>query len=107
MPYREGDADVAGPRDVLRLRESGLCQELLPVGSRGVAYELGQLAAVAGLAARVEENPPGIDLRASAGASTCLLASLDPDDVAALGAVVDLPVTIVGRLHRTEGTPSA
>jgi hypothetical protein len=103
-PYAEGDGDVAGPRDVLDLRDCDLCQELLPVGSRGVAHEVRELARVAGLRAALVAEP-AFDLRVSAGASTCVLASAAVDDLPALRAVTRLPITVVAVLSDAESEP--
>lgn len=97
VAYREGDADVAAPRDVLAVLGAGV-REVLPVGSKGVGYELGQLAATAGLEAE-PHHVDGLDLAASAGASTCVLASLPPAALPALAAAVTLPVAVVATLR--------
>jgi hypothetical protein len=96
VPYREGDPDVAAPRDVVTLLGTE-AHELLPVGSKGVAHEVGQLAATAGLAAVLVEDA-AVDLHVSAGASTCVLASLAPDAVDGLRAATSLPVEVVAHL---------
>jgi selenophosphate synthetase-related protein len=97
VPYREGDADIAAPRHVLDALGAGV-HEVLPVGSKGVAYELGQLAATAGLAAEPVPTP-GLDTSVSAGASTCFLTSLPPEALPALRAAVPLPVVVVATLR--------
>jgi hypothetical protein len=99
-PYAEGDADVAGLADLLAVRRSGLCQELLPVGSRGIGHELAELAATSGLVA--QRLPHDLDAAASAGASTCFLASIDDSRVDDLRQNTRLPLTPVGRLHRAD-----
>jgi hypothetical protein len=97
VPYTEDDEDVSGPLDVLEALAHG-AHEVLPVGSRGVSYELGQLAATAGLAAR----PTGevtIDLAASAGVSTCVLASIPASSLDAFRAATTLPVEVIATLR--------
>ena len=98
-PYRVGDPYIAGPADVVSAAGSGLCHELLPVGSRGVAYEAGQLASHAALdltftAASTSE----LHLDESAGASTCFLAACAPDRTADLRLATKLPVTEIAVL---------
>jgi hypothetical protein len=97
VPYSEADVDVAGPRDVLALVSTDV-HEVLPVGSKGVAYELGQLAATAGLSARPADKV-SIDLAASAGVSTCVLASVRPDTLESLRSVTTLPIEVIATLR--------
>jgi hypothetical protein len=97
VPYREGDADIAGPRHVVAALGVGV-RELLPVGSKGVGYEVGQLATTAGLVAE-PLAAPGLDPVVSAGASTCFLATLPAEAVPALRTAVALPVVAVATLH--------
>jgi hypothetical protein len=97
VPYREGDADIAAPRHVVAALGAGV-RELLPVGSKGVAYELGQLSATAGLVAEPLATP-GLDPAVSAGASTCFLASLPVDALPALRSAVSVPVVAVATLR--------
>lgn len=97
VPYREGDDDIAGPRHVLAVLATA-AHEILPVGSRGVGYEVRQLGLTAGL--DVELDPDcGIDLVRSAGASTCFLVSAPPLAFDSIRAVVDLPVAVVATLR--------
>ena len=97
VPYWEGDADVAAPRDVLALLGAEV-HELLPVGSKGVGHEVAELAATAGLAAVLHPEAP-VDLHVSAGASTCVLASLAPSALDRLQASTGLPVEVVATLE--------
>lgn len=97
VPYREGDDDVAAPRDVVALLETDV-HEILPVGSKGVAYEVEQLAVTAGLAA-VMEPRISFDVQASAGASTCVLASVPAEAVDRLRTATSLPVELVAFLE--------
>lgn len=103
VPYREGDADVAAPRDVLALLETEV-HELLPVGSKGVAYEVGELAATVGLSATLRTEA-SIDLDASAGASTCVLASLPEEAIERVRTATSLPVEVVAHLRAGPDDP--
>lgn len=96
--YREGEPDIASVSHVKVAAASGLVHELLPVGSRGVAYEVAQLAALAGLSWRL--TPADLDLAISAGASTCFLASVAPAQANMLSQLTGLPMTIVAELGR-------
>jgi hypothetical protein len=97
ISYDEGDADVASIRAVEAVVASRLVHELLPVGSHGVAFEAGELAATAGLSLSLD--PGGaVDLRGSAGASTCFLVAMHEDALEPLRRLLPLPVEIVGSL---------
>jgi hypothetical protein len=98
VPYAETDPDVVTPREVAAIVARGIAHEVLPVGSRGIAYEAGELARTAGLdfAARVTD----LDVAGSAGSSTCVLVACEPDRVARLSGIVAQPVTVVGDLAR-------
>jgi hypothetical protein len=72
--------------------------DALPVGSRGIRYELGELAATAGLRAQ-EEPGCALDLDGSGGPASCVLVSCAPDALGRLTALrAGLPVTVVARL---------
>lgn len=96
VPYTEGEDDVANLHDVQHAARLDIVRELLPVGSRGVAYEAQQLAAGADSIVRFIESP--IDLVISAGSSTCFLVALQAAHVAALTAAVRPPVCVVGEV---------
>jgi hypothetical protein len=96
-PYAEGDPDVARLADLQAAARLAFVHELLPVGSRGLRHEALQLAA--GIGGRLRLNdPPSLDLAASAGASTCFLASLAASSVPELRAATHLPVYEIGRI---------
>ena len=98
-PYREGDPDIAGLTDVVSVAQTGLCHELLPVGSRGVGFEAGQLATQAGLGLTLTVSPTSkLRLDESAGASTCFLVACPPDRTDALRIATSLPITEIAVL---------
>lgn len=72
-------------------------REILPVGSRGVLYEAELLAEYSGNK-YVPTPSPGIDLRKSAGPSTCLLVSVAETHCTALRELTDLPLFVIGNL---------
>ncbi|MFT8395752.1 transcriptional regulator [Propionibacterium sp.] len=84
---------------------SGLAHDMLPVGSRGLAFEVPQLAASAGLDVCWEE-PALVARQDSGGPASAVLVSCAPGDVAAITQLVtavtnspsDLPVHLVARL---------
>ncbi|MFZ2624022.1 MAG: AIR synthase related protein [Propionibacterium sp.] len=102
-----GDPLLVSLRQVLAVARSGLAHDMLPVGSRGLGFELAQLAGTAGLEL-VGVEPAPICLQDSGGPASCVLASCRPADVAALRTVVreagegelaELPVQPVARLR--------
>ncbi len=78
---------------------TGLVHDALPVGSRGLAWEVPQLALTAGLGAQWDASSQ-ISREASGGPSSCVLFSCDPADAAALGEALGaaVPVEVVARL---------
>lgn len=96
VPYAETDPEVVTPREVAAIVRSGVANEILPVGSRGVAYEAGELARTAGL--RLDLHPTDVDLRLSAGSSTCILVACPSDDLPRLAELVPQSLTVVGEL---------
>ncbi|GAB3622207.1 hypothetical protein GCM10027418_02890 [Mariniluteicoccus endophyticus] len=94
-PGHPGQVTVADVRAVLA---TGLVHDALPVGSRGVAYELGELARTAGL--RVEPVGSDVSPTDSGGPASCVLVACAADDLDALRAatVGDPPFAVVARL---------
>ena len=78
--------------------------EVLPVGSRGVNAELRDLAESANV--DLEIWPSTVATAKTGGPSSCLLVAIAPDDADALRRVrLDLPVTLVARLHPRSPQP--
>lgn len=96
VPYTEGEDDIANLHDVQHAAGLDTVHELLPVGSRGVAYEAQQFAAGVDGIVRFLESP--LDLVISAGSSTCFLVALPAAQVAVLAAAVRPPVCVVGEI---------
>lgn len=87
----------ADPALVKKLLAAPAVREILPVGSNGVLHEAELLAECSGN--RLVLMPsPGIDLRKSAGPSTCVLVSVAEAHCTALRELTDLPLFIVGTL---------
>ncbi|GAB2486987.1 transcriptional regulator [Jatrophihabitans fulvus] len=97
VPYAESDPDVVTPREVAALLSLADVHEILPVGSRGVAREAADLAALAGLRLELIDGH-GIDVTISAGSSTCVLVSAPSGAGDAIAAATGMPVDAVGRL---------
>ncbi len=82
---------------VEHLRCIGKFSHMLPVGSKGIRWELDLLLAIHGLKiVPVQEVP--IDMEASAGPATCMLVTCDEAEMEALISAVTVPVTFLGTL---------
>lgn len=98
LSFVDGQPGITGPKEIQAALVAPGVHEVLPVGSRGVRYEAGQLADVAGLAFRPSDRT-SINLDISAGPSTCFLAAAPSGAQAALAAAVaPCHVTPVGAL---------
>ena len=93
-----GHPQQVGVAGVLAALELGLPHDALPVGSKGLGWEVPQLASVAGL--DFEWLPHPLEVDASGGPSSCVLFALAPDSVDQLGMLLgaDCPLTPVARL---------
>ncbi|HEX4444183.1 MAG TPA: AIR synthase related protein [Galbitalea sp.] len=94
--YSEGVDGIATAKHVIQALQLRPVHEILPVGSKGIAYEAAELAREAGLRLKLRDNPL-VDLTRSAGASTCFLVSCVPGTSSELDAI-DLPRNLVGTL---------
>lgn len=103
LPFVDGRPGVAGPREVRAALATAGVHEVLPVGSRGVRYEAGQLAHAAGLVYRTAART-SVDLDVSAGPSTCFLVAAASAARAALAAAV-APCTVAPVGHLVEPEP--
>lgn len=92
------DPELLSLAELMAIRRRPLVRDVLPVGSRGVAYEAGELARSAALE-YVPDPTPGVDLRQSAGPSTCALFSAPEETVRELTAALTAPVRVIGRLE--------
>lgn len=87
---------VARPETVLELIDDERVTEVLPVGSRGVRWELTQLADTAKL--EYSLTSPQIDLDSSAGPSDLIIVSANGLQTSELSSVTGLPVERVAIL---------
>jgi hypothetical protein len=96
---RSGDPKMIAVDEIRRVLSVAGVHDVLPVGSRGIAYEGGELARAAGLVFE-PAAPIDIDVYRSGGPSTCVLASCAPGSEGAIQAIrSSLPVTVVGTLR--------
>lgn len=71
--------------------------DILPVGSKGIKYELHELAAAADLRPTIIKDVE-IDTYKSAGPATCFLVSLTDNKVQEFISTINCPVTKIGKL---------
>lgn len=95
-PYNEGDYEIADPLTVKKLRCLYYINEILPVGSNGVLYEMGILANECGCGLSVVES--NVDLKFSSGASTSVIVTIPPQYYKTLKKEITKPVNQVGYL---------
>lgn len=81
---------------LLKLLKKPFVKEILPVGSKGIAYEIKEMAKTNKLDYNIYDNA-AIDLHKSAGPSTCVIIAIDKDGYEDLKISISVPVNIVGR----------
>jgi hypothetical protein len=81
-------------KSLLKLKE---VYEIVPVGSRGIAYECDQMAAYNNLKMCFEEKR-NIDVFKSSGPATCVIAAVKPDFVSQICSIIS-NVNVIGRLE--------
>ncbi len=93
--YSEFQPDIANIGTVRQLVGASFVHEILPIGSKGAAYEAGQLCQTAGLVFEAVDSP--VDTATSAGSSTAVLCSIDPRDYSKLDRVTNCPYHVIGK----------
>jgi hypothetical protein len=91
------DPEIADLPMLRKLLQLDYISELLPVGSKGLAYEANLLAQTAGLSFTPVADPP-LDMTKSAGPATCVLVALPDCRAECLRTVIGQPVSVIGRL---------
>jgi len=92
------DKELINQQDILKLLKVDGVHEVLPIGSKGIAYEARELARIAS----IEFIPTGrsvINLEKSGGPSTCVIVSCLPQAVKQIQVKLDVPVNIVGNFN--------
>lgn len=97
------DPEVLSIEDLMELRSLSCVRDVLPVGSKGVLREAHQLGASASLTF-VPNADAGIDLRQSAGPSTCVVLSVAREDARRVLAAVAAPTREIGVLEGGGGS---
>ena len=88
------DPEIADLPLVHRLARDPAIHDILPVGSRGIAAEVAEMAP----AAELLPPEPGWDLAKSAGPATCVLMAVAPSTLPALALVLSCPWTLVAQV---------
>ena len=92
---RLDDPEILSQRSMrIILRTPGV-RDILPVGSHGVAYEAAQMAESAGLGLQFRENA-AVDMKKSAGPSTCVLFSCTKAAFDKLAEDITTPLYAIG-----------
>ena len=81
---------------LLKLKEKEYIKEILPVGSRGILYELEEMASTNNIDFELEENI-SIDLKKTGGPSTCVVISMEEDKYEELKEKFPIPVNKIGK----------
>jgi len=92
------DPEIVTLSTVRSLAKSDFIHDILPVGSKGIAYEASQLAESANLSLSLIKRS-SINLTKSAGPSTCILASLAKSSSKKLTEFTQSPIYIIGELN--------
>lgn len=92
----ENNDVIMNVEHLLSLKEKEYIEEILPVGSKGILYELGEMARTNNIDLQLEENQY-LNLNKSAGPSTCVIISLAEDKYKELKEEFPLPINKVGR----------
>lgn len=87
------DLPIATYAHLQALKANPMVREVIPVGSKGIAYEARTAAKLHGLSAQLETQC-ALDLRQSGGPSSCVLAVASPDALPHLRE--QFPTTLVG-----------
>lgn len=104
LGYPHVGNEVLNSKDVLQLNDYvkiSNCKEIIeaiPVGSKGIKYEIGILEKISGL--NVEANfPQHLDVLKSGGPSTCCLVVHYEKSIASIKKLIDKPITYIGEIY--------
>ena len=92
-----GKGEVIDVSTVKQIRAMDGIGHMLPVGSKGIAYEVNVMANLEDLTMAWTDRL-NLDLRASAGPATCMLVTCDKEGAEGLRASLSQPVTLLGQL---------
>lgn len=80
---------------LLDLLKKSYVNDILPVGSKGIAYEVKEMASTSNLKFNIYDEV-NIDLYKSAGPATCAIVSIDREGYEDLQKSVSIPVNFIG-----------
>ena len=82
--------------NLIELKKKDYIGEILPVGSKGILYELKEMTTSSNLNFALEDDI-GIDLNKSSGPSTCVIISIEEDKYEKLRDEFNLPINNIAR----------
>ncbi len=80
---------------LIDLLKKSYINDILPVGSKGIAYEIEEMASTSDLNCNIYDKA-GIDLYKSAGPATCVIVAIDREDYEDLKKSMPIPVNFIG-----------
>lgn len=92
------DPDIVKHADIQKMLSIDTVHEILPVGSKGIENEIHQLADTVSLNVKIVGNND-ININKSAGPSTCVIVSGEPDMVNIIEEKITAPINIVANLY--------
>ncbi|MHC6179223.1 AIR synthase related protein [Clostridium sp. JNZ X4-2] len=92
----EGDEEIVNYETVYKLLHNDFIYEIVPVGSRGIAYEAGQLAVNNNLKFYMEDRC-SVDVEKSGGPETSVIAAVDLEGIGSIQTDIS-GVNIIGYL---------
>jgi hypothetical protein len=93
----EAHGEIADLKNVTQLNQRKYVHDISAVGSFGIASEAKMMAYGVGRQLKLYE-PTGLDLNKSAGPATVVLATIDPDRLEDLKALIPKPINVVGEI---------
>lgn len=82
---------------LLKLLDKPYVKDIIPVGSKGIEHEIGVLASTNNLKYELKDRI-SIDIKKSAGPSTCGIIAMDEEYFDELKGQLDIPMNIIGTL---------
>ena len=93
----EKERKTADTNDIIKLLDIDFIHEIVPVGSEGIAHEIGTMAKESNLRFKLSDQLK-VDVKKSAGPATVILASLPNSKLTELKRAISKPINIVGHL---------